>query len=105
DRDGVVDGLLVYPQAMAANLDRLKGLVFSQQVLLELTQAGMSREAAYAAVQRNAMAVWEGRQGANLLDLLKADKEVAGHIEAAKLDALFDLAHHTRHVDTIFRRV
>ena len=102
---GVIDRLLVYPEAMAANLDRLKGLVFSQQVLLELTQAGMSREASYAAVQRNAMAVWEGRENADFLGLLKADKEVAGHIDAAKLDALFDLAHHTRHVDTIFRRV
>jgi adenylosuccinate lyase len=102
---GVIDRLLVYPEAMAANLDRLKGLVFSQRVLLELTQAGMSREASYAAVQRNAMAVWEGKEDANFLNLLKEDKEVQGHIDAAKLDALFDLAHHIRHVDTIFGRV
>lgn len=102
---GVIDRLLVYPEAMAANLDRLKGLVFSQRVLLELTQAGMSREASYAAVQRNAMAVWEGKEDANFLNLLKEDKEVQGHIDAAKLDALFDLAHHILHVDTIFGRV
>ncbi len=102
---GVIDRLLVYPEAMAANLDRLKGLVFSQRVLLELTQAGMSREASYAAVQRNAMAVWEGKEDTNFLNLLKEDKEVQGHIDAAKLDALFDLAHHIRHVDTIFGRV
>ena len=100
---GLMDKLLVYPEAMQANLDRLGGLVHSQRVLLALTQAGMSREDAYGAVQRNAMQVWE--RGASFLDLLKADPEVAKHLDGTALAALFDLGHHTRHVDTIFARV
>ncbi|MFO1152514.1 MAG: adenylosuccinate lyase [Rhodospirillales bacterium] len=100
----VVDRLVVDADAMQANLDRLKGLIFSQQVLLALTQAGMSREDAYRAVQRNAMAVW-ARDGGSFRDRLAADADVARHLDAGTLTALFDLAPHLRHVDTIFRRV
>ncbi len=100
---GVIDKLLVYPENMQRNLDRLGGLIHSQRVLLALTQKGMSREESYAAVQRNAMPVWRG-QG-NFLELLKADKEVSGLLSDAELDGLFDLGYHTKHVDTIFRRV
>ena len=100
---GIVNQLVVYPEAMAANLDRLRGLVHSQQVLLELTQRGMSREDAYRAVQRCAMAVWE--KGADFRALLEADAEVSRHLDAATLTALFDPTLHTRQVDTIFARV
>jgi adenylosuccinate lyase len=100
---GVIDKLVVYPEAMRANLDRLGGLVHSQRVLLALTQAGMSREDAYRAVQRNAMPVWEGK--GRFRDLLMADKEVMRYLSPERLDAQFDDAYHTRHVDTIFRRV
>src|SRR6185312_1221512 len=85
---GVVDKLLIYPEAMRRNLDRLGGLVHSQRVLLALTQAGMSREDAYRAVQRNAMPVWDGK--GRFLDLLKADKEIAKHLTPAQLAAEFD---------------
>jgi adenylosuccinate lyase len=100
---GLVENLLVYPQAIKANLDRLGGLIHSQRVLLALTQAGMSREDAYAAVQRNAMPVWEGK--GDFLSLLKNDAEVTRAIPEKELEALFDLAYHLKHVDTIFRRV
>ncbi|HSY89132.1 MAG TPA: adenylosuccinate lyase [Verrucomicrobiae bacterium] len=100
---GVIDKLLVYPEAMQRNLDLYGGLVHSQRVLLALTQAGMAREEAYRAVQRNAMRVWQ--EGADFLTLLKADPEVAGRLPAAELEACFDLAYHTRQVDTIFKRV
>ncbi|MBM3597193.1 MAG: adenylosuccinate lyase [Alphaproteobacteria bacterium] len=100
---GVVDKLVVYPDAMQRNLDRLGGLVFSQRVLLALTQAGMSREDAYQAVQRNAMKVWQ--EGADFLALLKSDADVMRHLKQAELTALFDMGYHTKHVDTIFRRV
>jgi len=100
---GVVDKLLVYPESMQRNLDRLGGLVHSQRVLLALTQKGVSREDAYRLVQRNAMPVWRG-QG-DFLSLLKADAEVSAHLSAAELEALFDLGYHLAHVDTIFRRV
>ena len=99
----VVEKLLVYPQNMQRNLDRLGGLVHSQRVLLALTQKGMSREESYAAVQRNAMPVWHGE--GQFLALLKADAEVSKHLNNAELEALFDLGYHTRHVDTIFTRV
>ena len=88
---------------MRRNLDRLGGLIHSQRVLLALTQKGMSREESYAAVQRNAMPVWRGE--GNFLDLLKADKEVSTLLGAAELEGLFDLGYHTKHVDTVFRRV
>ncbi len=99
----VVDGLVVYPEAMRRNLDLLGGLVYSQGVLLALTQAGMSREDAYAAVQRNAMEVWEG--GGKFLDLLGRDPEVSPHIDRSRLEELFDVDAHLRHVDAIFERV
>ncbi len=100
---GVIDKLIVYPENMKRNLDRLGGLIHSQRVMLALTQKGMSREESYAAVQRNAMPVWRGE--GNFLDLLKKDKDVARLLPAAELEALFDLAYHLKHVDTIFARV
>ena len=100
---GVVEKLLVYPEAMRANLDKLGGLIHSQRVLLALTQAGTSREDAYAAVQAAAMKVWSGE--GDFRDLLKADAAVAAHLSAAELEACFDLAYHTKQVDTIFKRV
>jgi len=99
----VIEKLIVYPENMQANLDRLGGLIHSQRVLLALTQKGVSREDSYAWVQRNAMPVWRG-QG-DFLTLLKADKDVSKALSAAELEALFDLGYHTKHVDTIFRRV
>ncbi|QTN19115.1 adenylosuccinate lyase [Brevundimonas sp. AJA228-03] len=98
---GVMERLLVYPDNMQKNLDRLGGLVHSQRVLLALTQLGQSREDSYAAVQRNAMKVWRGE--GNFLDFLKEDPEVI--VPDADLEALFDLDYHTKHVDTVFRRV
>ncbi|NNE39445.1 MAG: adenylosuccinate lyase [Marinicaulis sp.] len=100
---GVIENLVVYPERMQENLDRLGGLIFSQRVLLALTQAGVSREDSYTYVQRNAMPAWRG-EGA-FLDNLKADKQVATRLSGEELDALFDLGHHTKHVDTIFERV
>ena len=100
---GVIENLVVYPERMQSNLDKLGGLIFSQRVLLALTQAGVSREDSYTFVQRNAMPAWRGE--ASFLDLLKADKDVAAKLSAADLDALFDLGWHTKHVDTIFARV
>jgi adenylosuccinate lyase len=88
---------------MKKNLDRLGGLIHSQRVLLAHTQKGASREQSYTLVQRNAMPVWRG-QG-DFLTLLKADKDVAAFLSPAELEALFDVAYHTQHVDTIFRRV
>jgi adenylosuccinate lyase len=100
---GVVEKLVVYPEAMRANLDRHGGLHNSQSVLLALTQKGMSREDAYAAVQRAAMAAWQGKSG--FLELLKADQEIGAHLGNDEITALFDPAAHTRHVETIFKRV
>ena len=100
---GVIDKLLVYPENMKRNLDRLGGLIHSQRILLALTQKGMSREASYSAVQRNAMPVWRGE--GNFLDLLMKDKDVSALLKPAELKALFDLGYHTKHVDTIFKRV
>ena len=100
---GVIDKLIVYPENMKKNLDRLGGLIHSQRVLLALTQKGVSREDSYAYVQRNAMPVWRG-QG-DFLTLLKADKDVKAKLSDAELEELFDLGYHLKHVDTIFRRV
>ena len=100
---GVIEKLVIYPDNMLANLDKFKGLVHSQRVLLALTQKGVSREDAYRLVQRNAMKVWE--QGADFRAELRADPEVTAALDAAEIEALFDLGHHTRHVDTIFARV
>jgi adenylosuccinate lyase len=102
---GLIDKLLVYPERMQKNLDRMGGLVHSQRVLLALTQAGASREQAYALVQRNAMKVWESDGALSLLELLKADTEVTALLSSAEIEAQFDLGHHLKHVDTIFARV
>jgi adenylosuccinate lyase len=102
---GVVDKLVVYPARMQRNLDQMGGLVHSQRVLLALTQAGVSREAAYAMVQRNAMKVWDSDGRLSLLELLKADPEVAAALSADEIESRFDLAYHLKHVDTIFDRV
>jgi len=100
---GVIDKLLVYPENMQRNLDRLGGLIHSQRIMLALTQKGMSREDSYAAVQRNAMPAWRGE--AKFHDLLKKDKDVSRLLTRQELDALFDLGYHLKHVDTIFQRV
>src|SRR6201988_2173191 len=100
---GIVDKLIVYPENMQKNLDRLGGLVHSQRVLLALTQKGVTREGAYRLVQRNAMKAWAGE--GDLLALLKADKDVRKHLTEAELADKFDLDFHFAHVDTIFRRV
>ncbi|HET8612443.1 MAG TPA: adenylosuccinate lyase [Sphingomonas sp.] len=101
----VIDKLLVYPERMGKNLDRMGGLVHSQRVLLALTQAGVSREDAYRLVQRNAMKVWESDGALSLLELLKADPEVTAALSPAELEEKFDLGYHLKHVDTIFDRV
>jgi len=100
---GVIEKLVVYPERMQANLDKLSGLHNSQRILLALTQKGLSREESYAAVQRNAMKTWE--HGADFLSELKADPEVAKHLTPGELDEMFDIAYHLKHVDTIFKRV
>ncbi len=100
---GVIENLVVYPERMRANLDRLGGIIHSQRVLLALTQAGVSREAAYAIVQRNAMRAWAGE--GDFLSLLKADRDVAAALDPATLQAQFDPGYHIKHVETIFARV
>jgi adenylosuccinate lyase len=100
---GVIDKLLVYPDNMAANLDKFRGLVHSQRVLLALTQKGVSREDSYRLVQRNAMKVWD--EGADFMAELKADPEVSAALSETEIEENFDLGYHTRHVDTIFGRV
>jgi adenylosuccinate lyase len=99
----LIERLVIYPENMARNLDRLGGLVHSQRVLLALTQKGLAREAAYAAVQRNAMKVWRGE--GTFIDLLKADPEVRDRLTDGELAGLFDPAWHFAHVDAIFARV
>jgi len=100
---GVVEKLVVYPQNMQKNLDRLGGLVHSQRVLIALTQKGVSREDSYKYVQRNAMPVWRGE--GDFQTLLKADPEVKKYLSDAEISNLFDLGYHFKHVDTIFKRV
>ena len=99
----IIDKLVVYPAAMQKNLDKLGGLIHSQRVLIALTQKGVPREEAYRLVQRNAMKAWSGES--DFLSLLKTDKDVRGKLSEKELEANFDLDHHFRHVDTIFRRV
>jgi adenylosuccinate lyase len=99
----VVERLVIYPENMLKNLDRLGGLVHSQRVMLALTQKDVSREDAYAAVQGNAMKVWRGE--GRFLDFLKADPVVSKAMSDAELEALFDNAYHFKHVDTVFARV
>ena len=101
----VIDKLLIYPERMQKNLDRMGGLVHSQRVLLALTQAGLSREDSYVLVQKSAMRVWESDGQTSLLELLQADPDVTARIEPAALADLFDLGYHLKHVDTIFARV
>jgi adenylosuccinate lyase len=100
---GIIDKLVVYPDRMKQNLERLGGLVHSQRVMIALTQKGVAREDAYRLVQRNAMKVWDG--DGDFLSLLKADKDVRGKLTDAEIAANFDLGYHLKHVDTIFARV
>ncbi|MBT6032572.1 MAG: adenylosuccinate lyase, partial [Kordiimonadaceae bacterium] len=100
---GVMDKLVVYPENMKDNMNKLGGLHNSQRMLLALTQAGVSREDSYRLVQRNAMKVWE--QGANFAEELKADPEVSAKLSDEEIDDKFDIGYHTKHVDTIFKRV
>jgi adenylosuccinate lyase len=100
---GLIDKLLVYPENMQKNLDRLSGLVHSQRLLLALTQKGASREEAYKLVQRNAMPVWRGN--GDFLALLKKDTDVKRYLSDAEIEEQFDLGYHLKHVDTIFKRV
>jgi adenylosuccinate lyase len=100
---GVIEKLVIYPENMLRNMNRFRGLVMSQRVLLALTQAGVSREDAYRLVQRNAMKVWE--QGADFLEELLKDADVRAALPEAEIREKFDLGYHTKHVDTIFRRV
>ncbi|AQZ52759.1 adenylosuccinate lyase [Martelella mediterranea] len=100
---GVIDKLLVYPETMMNNLNKFRGLVHSQRVLLALTQAGVSREDAYRLVQRNAMRVWE--EGKDFLEELLADEEVRAALSEETIREKFDLGYHTKHADTIFKRV
>ena len=100
---GVIDKLVVYPDNMMANMNKFRGLVHSQRVLLALTQAGQSREDSYRLVQRNAMKVWE--QGADFLEELLGDEEVTAALSETEIREKFDLGYHTKHVDTIFKRV
>ena len=100
---GVIDKLIIYPQNMQKNLDKLGGLIHSQRVLLALTQKGVSREDSYSFVQRNAMPVWRGE--GDFLTLLKKDPDVKARLSDAELEDLFDLGYHFKHVDTTFRRV
>ena len=100
---GLIGNLVVYPENMLRNLNQMKGLVFSQKILLDLTQAGVSREDSYRLVQRNAMKVWE--QGKDFLTELLADQEVASALGEEKIRESFDLNYHLKHVSTIFRRI
>jgi adenylosuccinate lyase len=100
---GLIRNLVVYPENMMKNLNQMKGLVFSQKILLDLTQAGVSREDSYRLVQRNAMKVWE--QGADFQTELLADQEVLGALGEGRIREAFDLTYHLKHVDTIFKRV
>ncbi len=100
---GLIEKLVIYPDTMIANMNKFRGLVHSQRVLLALTQAGVSREDSYRLVQRNAMKVWE--EGRDFREELLADPEVTAALSVAEIEDKFDLAYHTKHVDTIFRRV
>jgi len=100
---GVIDKMLIYPDNMLANMNKFSGLVMSQRVLLALTQAGVSREDSYKLVQRNAMKVWEN--GADFKTELLADKDVLAALSADEIEEKFDMGYHTKHVDTIFKRV
>ncbi|MEE9454995.1 MAG: adenylosuccinate lyase [Paracoccaceae bacterium] len=100
---GLIDKLVIYPDNMLANMNKFRGLVHSQRILLALTQKGLSREDSYRLVQRNAMRVWE--KGADFMTELKGDDAVMAALSNGEIDDLFDLDYHTKHVDTIFKRV
>ena len=100
---GVIDKMLIFPQNMLDNMNKFPGLVMSQRVLLALTQAGVSREDAYAMVQRNALKVWEER--VDFREQLLADADVVAALGADAINEKFDMDYHTKHVDTIFARV
>jgi adenylosuccinate lyase len=100
---GLVESMAIDAARMRANLEQTRGLIHSQRVLLALTEAGLGRQEAYEIVQRHALAAWQG--GDTLLDRLRSEPEVSARLSDDRLSALFDLDHHRRHVDTIFRRV
>ncbi|HCQ71294.1 MAG TPA: adenylosuccinate lyase, partial [Rhodospirillaceae bacterium] len=102
---GLIDKLLVYPDTMIENLEKMGGLVFSQRVLLALTQAGISREDAYRIVQRNAMKVWEKKGKNTLRNELENDSQVTEKLDKDAFDAMFDYKNYTKHIDTIFGRI
>ena len=102
---GLISNLLVYPDTMKANLEKMGGLVFSQRVMLALTQAGVSREDAYRLVQNNAMQVWESNAEKKFLDLLKGDQEVLKYLDEAALDDIFDYGHYTKNIRSIMSHV
>lgn len=100
---GIIKNLMVYPDRMRHNLEITKGLIFSQQILLELARCGVSREDAYRMVQRQAMRVWE--QGLDFKSLVLEDPDIRTHLDKEKIARIFDVAYHVKHVDTIFKRV
>lgn len=100
---GILRGLVVHPEHMIANLERSRGLIFSQQVLTRLAEKGVERQTAYAIVQRNALEVWD--TGREFKGLLLADKEIGAFLSAEEIEALFDISYHTKHVEDIFERV
>ena len=100
---GILDRLVVYPDRMQHNLDLLKGLIFSQQVLLRLTQKGISREKSYRIVQKRAMEVWDGK--GTFKERLLADRELAEYLDPKEIEAIFNIDYHLKHVETIFERV
>ncbi|MGB3738607.1 MAG: adenylosuccinate lyase [Pontixanthobacter sp.] len=102
---GVIDKLLIYPDRMQANMDRMGGLIHSQRVLLALTQNGVTRDDAYRLVQRNAMKVWESDGALSLMELLKADADVTAALTPQEIESRFDLDYHFKHVDHVFERV
>jgi adenylosuccinate lyase len=100
---GILDNLIVYPDRMEHNLNMLKGLIFSQQVLLTLTHKGVSREESYRIVQKQAMEVWEGN--GTFKERLLADQDLAKYLAPEEIEAIFDINYHLKHVKTIFERV
>lgn len=101
--DRIMSGLIVHPDNMINNLNKTKGLIFSQQVLIKLTEKGLEREKAYAMVQRNAMKVWES--GQDFKGLIMEDEDISGNLSKEEIEEMFDLDYHLKHVDEIFERV
>jgi adenylosuccinate lyase len=100
---GLLDKLIVYPENMKRNMDKSGGLIFSEAILLALVNKGLTREEGYALVQQNAMKSWE--KGSDFYQSISMDAEIGKHLKQAEIDDAFDLDHHLRHVDTIFKRV